>query len=125
VACGVGGCAAGPWNLWGYRADLAGCCDAGVEHAVHYDGMMMDGGEVIEDGEVIEGPMMYGPTPATLPTPPTEGEAGPNDLPTPPTEFPHPARNTGAPKTRSALKKIDGRPTAHYIRRPMPATTMR
>jgi hypothetical protein len=80
---------------------------------------MHDGAEVVHgpmmEGTVIEGPAYHMPTPAAPPSSGEGEEVAPMDSAPMPPEFPSPARNVN-PKTRSALKKIDGRPAVYYNR---------
>lgn len=122
-ACRVSGCPVGIHNLWGHRSDLGGCCGGTHALADPMHGEVLHDGAIIHDGAVLsEGAILHGPTLAEPPTltPPQDGRgvSPPDDPPTPP-EFPGPA---GAPKSRSALKKIDGRPAVYY-RRPHATTT--
>jgi hypothetical protein len=97
--------------MFGHRSDLNGCCGAtpsGDPYGLPYD------------GQIINGPTMHGPlrpTPAEPePMAPDEDMNAPETPPAPPV-FPGPMTGS-TPKTRSALKKVDGRPAVYYARRP-------
>ena len=97
--CHAGACPVGVHNLWGYRADLAGWQGHGHGGAVQMGAY---------DGQIIEGP--------TLAPPPEmeEVEEGAEETLPPPREFPGPAERSGDAGSRSALKKINGRPATYY-----------
>jgi hypothetical protein len=103
-ACTVAGCPVGWHNLWGHQGGgaAANCCD-GANGEFGYESM--------HHGEVIHGPTMAPPQEMEEIPPPEAPGATPE-----PREFPGPAE--ARTKTRSALKKVDGRPTAYYGRRP-------
>jgi hypothetical protein len=110
ASCG-NGCPVSWRDLWGHRADQPACCEshAAVGYPEHYD------------GEILEGPAMQVPTPATpRPMAPQQNMESPDLPPTPP-NLPSPTTYNGAPRTRSALKKVDGRPAVYYGRRPQEA----
>jgi hypothetical protein len=60
---------------------------------------------------MIDGPTLAEP----IPMPPEEEAVGSESPEPPPSTLPGP--QAGIPKTRSALKKVDGRPAVYYNRR--------
>jgi hypothetical protein len=69
--------------------------------------------------EVTDDAILHGPTPAAPellpPGQETDGEEVDDDS-MPPAPPARPGASHAAPKTRSALKKVDGRPAAYYNR---------
>lgn len=103
-------------GLWGHRADLEACgCGnhpAGAIHEGPYDGQIIEGH--YSEGTVFKGPTLAEPAPSVPPEVIDEGD----EAPAPP-QLPGPTTRNVSPKTRSALKKVDGRPAVYYSGRPV------
>lgn len=110
-------------GLWGHRADLAACgCGAHAEvHGAPYEGRIIEGH--ITEGSFPAGTVSEGPTLAEpIPTAPPEAFEDADEAPVPP-QLPGPTTRNATPKTRSALKKIDGQPAVYYSGRPLQTAT--